>query len=112
MAKKNKRGGLVYSTNPDYSYEEESTESEIVPAGEQKLRIWLRRMKGNKEATVVVGFEGSDSDLSDLAKKLKSKCAAGGNAKNGEIIIQGNHRDKVLALLQKEGFSQAKKAGG
>jgi translation initiation factor 1 len=104
--------GLVYSTDPELmqSAEKERTE-EIAPA-QQVLRIWLERGKGGKESTVIKGFEGPDEQLAELAKALKNKCAAGGSAKDGIIIIQGNHRDKVLKLLIDRGFKQTKKAGG
>jgi translation initiation factor 1 len=106
-------GGIVFSTNPDYRPPEDDDTPEDAPAlDKQPLRIWLQRIKGNKEATIIKGFEGSDDDLDDLAKLLKTKCATGGNAKDGEIILQGNHRDKVLQLLLDLGYSKTKKAGG
>lgn len=105
-------GGLVYSTDPDLNLSEEQPQPEDVPAAQQMLRIWLERGKGGKEATVVKGFEGSNDSLTELAKLLKNKCAAGGNAKDGSIIIQGNHRDKVLKLLLELGYKNTKKAGG
>ncbi len=82
------------------------------PPAQQNLRIWLDRLKGNKEATVIRGFAGADADLAELARVLKSKCATGGNAKEGEIILQGDHRDKVLKLLLEQGYAKTKKAGG
>ncbi|MEY4927259.1 MAG: hypothetical protein RI894_1695 [Bacteroidota bacterium] len=75
------------------------------------LRIWLERQKGNRIATVVKGFDGENNDLERLAKALKSHCGVGGTAKNGEIILQGDHRDKVFAFLIAQGH-KAKKAGG
>lgn len=115
MSKKNKSGGgFVFSTNPDFKWDNNSDErtSGGVPADKQPLRIWLQRIKGNKEATVIKGFTGSDDAISDLAKTLKSKCATGGNAKDGEIILQGDHRDKVLNYLISQGYTNTKKAGG
>jgi translation initiation factor 1 len=111
---KNKRIGVVYSTNPDFSYENASdTEgSQDLPKGEQKLRIHLERLKGNKEATVIRGFVGTDETLEALGKMLKTKCGVGGSVKEGEVLIQGNHRDKVLQLLAADGYSNTKKAGG
>lgn len=113
---KNKRnndsGGFVFSTNPDFQPPVEETESRVAPPGQQALRLWLQRGKGGKEATVVKGFEGSDEALSELAKMLKNKCAAGGSAKDGEIIIQGDHREKVLKILLDLGYRNTKKAGG
>ncbi len=107
------RLGMVYSTNPEFEYssEEESQEESLSPS-QQDLRIWLdRKMRGGKVATIVRGFVGSEGDLKELAKMLKSKCGVGGAAKDGEIIVQGDHRDKVVDLLVKAGY-KAKKAGG
>ena len=115
MSKNKKhREGVVYSTNPDFDYEfSEDTEGvEDLPKGEQKLRIHLERLKGNKEATVIRGFVGSDMTLEALGKLLKTKCGGGGSVKEGEILIQGNHRDKVLQILVAEGYANTKKAGG
>lgn len=105
-------GGLVYSTNPDVRLGAEETPVESQEAAQQTLRIWLERVKGGKEATVIKGYIGPDDELLELAKFLKNKCATGGNAKDGIIIIQGNHRDKVLKLLLEKGFKNTKKAGG
>lgn len=113
MAKKNSTGGgFVFSTNPDFKWEAESEEPEALTPEQQQLRIWLQRIKGNKEATVIKGYVGPDGNLEDLAKILKNKCATGGNAKEGEIILQGDHRDKVLKYLLDNGYSKTKKAGG
>jgi translation initiation factor 1 len=115
MAKKIKNiiGDVVFSTNPDFVYETEN--NEIVGTlsnGEQNLRVWLdRKMRKGKVATLIQGFVGSDDDLKDLAKLLKTKCSVGGAAKDGEIVLQGDVRDKVMEILQKEGY-RAKKAGG
>lgn len=108
----NSLGGLVFSTDPNLQLEPDPEPVETSAADKQVLRIWLERVKGGKEATVVKGFVGSDESLSDLAKTLKNKCAAGGNAKDGVIIIQGNHREKVMKLLLDMGFKNTKKAGG
>jgi translation initiation factor 1 len=105
-------GGFVFSTDPDFRPPQaEEAESERAPAG-QTLRIWLQRGKGGKDATVVRGFQGSEEALAELAKLLKNKCAAGGSAKDGEIIVQGDHRDKVLKILLDLGYRNTKKAGG
>lgn len=115
MSKKQKPDarGFVYSTDPGFSFEEESEKAETLPAGQQKLRIWLdSKQRAGKAVTLVTGFQGTDEDLAELGKKLKSFCGTGGSAKDGEIIIQGDQRDKVLQWLQKNGYGQAKKAGG
>jgi translation initiation factor 1 len=111
--KKNRRG-IVFSTNPDFEYQyEENEEQEEIPANQQKLRVMIdRKQRKGKEVTLVTGFVGPDDELKDLAKFLKSKCGVGGSAKDGEIIIQGNHRDKVVDLLLDKGYSNTKKAGG
>ena len=105
-------GGLVFSTAPDFKIEEEETPVENKLAAQQTLRIWLERGKGGKEATVIKGFMGANDKFEELAKLLKSKCAAGGNAKDGVILVQGDHRDKVLKLLLELGYKNTKKAGG
>ena len=111
---KNKRIGTVYSTNPDFDYQYESDfEEETLPNNQQKLRVLIdRKQRKGKEVTLVTGFVGAEDDLKALGKLLKSKCGVGGSTKDGEILIQGNVRDKVMDLLQKEGYTQAKKAGG
>lgn len=106
------RLGVVFSTNPDYNYETSNeAEQETLAPAKQNLKIWLDRLKGGRVATVVRGFVGSDDDLSALGKELKKSCGVGGTAKDGEIIIQGDHRDRVLELLIKAGY-RCKKAGG
>jgi translation initiation factor 1 len=113
MSKK-QRTGVVYSTDPNFAYKYEETEDAVddLPKGQQKLRIHLERLKGNKEATVIRGFIGKVETLEALGKLLKTKCGVGGSAKDGEILIQGNLREKVLQLLITEGYVQTKKAGG
>jgi translation initiation factor 1 len=101
-------GGLVYSTDRSVSTTSNPT---TLPPQQQDLRIHLDRLKGNKEVTRVVGFVGKDADLDDLGRALKSKCGVGGNTKDGVILLQGDHRDKVLAYLNEKGY-KAKKAGG
>jgi translation initiation factor 1 len=112
MSKKNSIGGLVFSTDPNFKMEEEKPQYEDIAFDKQVLRVWLERGRGGKESTVVKGFIGSDDSLADLAKMIKNKCAAGGSAKDGIIIVQGDHRDKVIKLLQDVGFKNVKKAGG
>ncbi|HMX41199.1 MAG TPA: translation initiation factor [Saprospiraceae bacterium] len=105
-------GGLVYSTDPDFRPPAPADTAQEMPPEKQVLRIWLERIKGGKEATVIKGFSGPQERLEELAKLLKNKCASGGNAKDGIILVQGDHRDKVLKLLLDLGYKQTKKAGG
>jgi translation initiation factor 1 len=105
-------GGMVFSTDPDYKFETGPEPADSLSPEKQVLRIWLERIKGGKEATIVKGFAGPDEDLETLAKLLKNKCASGGNAKDGIILVQGDHREKVLKLLLELGYKNTKKAGG
>jgi translation initiation factor 1 len=109
--KKSLPGGMVYSTDPDWSPSEEN-KTDIIPPESQNLRVWLdRKQRAGKVVTLVRDFIGPDEELEELAKILKSRCGTGGSAKDGEIIIQGDFRDRVLDILTKEGY-RAKKAGG
>jgi translation initiation factor 1 len=105
--------GIVYSTNRDFKYDDPGPEQqETLPPAKQDLRVWLdSKHRAGKQVTLVRGFTGSDEDLQALARDLKSKCGVGGAAKDGEIIIQGNFRDRVVEILIKAGY-KAKKAGG
>jgi len=115
MSNKNKnRDGIVYSTSSDFNYKgsDDDNQAESKPNNQQQLRIWLEsNNRGGKKVTIVRGYEGDGSDLIDLSKQLKSNLGTGGSVKNGEIIIQGDFRDRVVSFLEKEGF-KAKKAGG
>ena len=102
-----KRLGVVYSTNPDFNYREETEVQEDTPEpSRQRLIVRIdRRNRGGKQVTLVSGFVGSDKDLKELGKTLKVKCGVGGTAKDGEITIQGDLRDKVAAILQGMGYN-------
>jgi translation initiation factor 1 len=113
MAKSHKnRSGVVYSTDPDFIYQEnDPAEPETLPPGQQQLKLLLDRKRAGKIATIVEGFVGSSSDLETLGKQLKTKCGVGGSTKDGIIIIQGDFREKIYEWLLKEGY-KVKKAGG
>ncbi len=109
----NSFGALVYSTDPDFKPEAETNEPNTLSPAQQRLRIWLEtKHRGGKAVTIIQGFEGSNTDLEQLGKQLKNACGTGGSVKDGEILIQGDHRDKVLQWLIKNNYSQSKKAGG
>jgi translation initiation factor 1 len=109
----NSLGGLVYSTNPDFNIETASFEELVTPEPAlQKLRINVdKKQRAGKMVTLVTGFNGLEKDREELGKKLKSFCGTGGSVKDGEIIIQGDNRDKVLQWLLKNGFKLTKKIG-
>lgn len=112
MAKKDKLN--FYSTNPNFVWNnEEEEENDTLPPQQQKLRVKIdRKQRGGKEVTLINGFIGTDEDLAALGKTLKTKCGVGGSAKDGEIIIQGNHVDKIINLLIEMGYKNTKKSGG
>lgn len=111
--KKNKRVDIVYSTNPDFGYDyDDEQENETLPNEEQLLYVSIdRKKRKGKDVTLIEGFIGTDEDFKDLAKKLKSACGVGGTAKEGEILIQGNHRDKIMKLLEEDGYKTKRKGG-
>jgi translation initiation factor 1 len=113
MSNKNKnRDGLVYSTNPNLSLETQNESSETRPPAQQQLRVMLdKKQRAGKKVTLITGFEGKDEDLQTLGKLLKSKCGTGGTVKDGEIIIQGDFRERVLKELIAMGY-KAKQSGG
>jgi len=100
------RLGVVFSTNPDFAYDTlVECEQETIAPEKQKLYVGIdRRNRGGKQVTLITGFVGSQEDLSDLGKSLKTKCGVGGSAKDGEILIQGDFREKVVTLLQSMGY--------
>lgn len=111
--KKNNSGNIVYSTNKDFNFnQQDDGNEESLGADNQNLKVWLEKnSRGGKTVSIVKGYIGNDDDLTDLAKLLKTKCGVGGTVKNGEIIIQGDHRDKIIQILTSAGY-KAKKAGG
>jgi translation initiation factor 1 len=112
MSKKNKNINVVYSTNPDFKYEEENQdEQETLEPQHQDLRIFLDRMGGGKVVSRVSGYVGTKDDIEALGKLLKQKCGGGGSVKDGNILIQGDHRDKLVKILSELKY-KVKKAGG
>lgn len=101
-----KRLGVVFSTNPDFHYEEEAEEEQLtLEPSKQNLIVSIdRKGRGGKQVTLVSGFVGSSDDLAELGRLLKVKCGVGGSAKEGEITIQGDFRDRVVALLKDMGY--------
>ena len=115
MAKKNdwkKREGIVYSTASDFEYSfQNQEEMNTIPPQQQQLRVLLDKSgRAGKQVTLVTGFVGTEDDLNDLGKMLKSKCGTGGSVKDGEILVQGDFREKIVDLLVKAGY-KAKRSG-
>ena len=104
------RLNVVYSTNPDYQYESiEEEEAETLPKNQQKLRVSMEKKgRGGKTVTLIRGFIGTEDDLKELGKLLKTKCGVGGSSKDGEIIIQGDFKQRIIELLKAEGYTQTK----
>lgn len=114
MSKKKKpdNRGFVYSTDPNFEFEEANVSVETLSPAQQRLRIWLdTKRRAGKAVTLIDGFIGKEEALQELGKKLKSFCGTGGSAKDREIIIQGDQREKVLQWLIKNGYKDSKKAG-
>lgn len=110
MAKNNRSstsgGGIVFSTNPDFNYQtNESEPGPTLPPRQQNLRVQLdKKSRGGKQVTLVTGFIGSETDLNDLGKRLKTLCGTGGSVKDGEILVQGDFRKKILNYLTQQGY--------
>lgn len=106
------RTGVVYSTNPDFEYEQNRpAEAGTLPPGQQNLRVQLdKKQRGGKQVTLVTGFVGTAADLEALGRQLKTLCGGGGSAKDGEVLVQGDHRDKILNWLVQHGY-RAKRIG-
>ena len=115
MSKKNKpdKNGFVFSTDPNFRFEEEEQENlDTLPPQQQKLKVKLEtKHRGGKTVTLIEGFVGKDEDLQQLGKLLKNLCGTGGSAKDNEIIIQGDQREKILQWLLKNGYKNAKRVG-
>ncbi|MBO4600565.1 MAG: translation initiation factor [Bacteroidales bacterium] len=111
MPKNKNKVGVVYSTNPDYQYQydDETASVETLPPSQQRLRVRMERSgRGGKTVTIVDKFVGSEDDLDDLGRLLKTRCGVGGSVKDGQIIIQGDFRDRLISLLLSLGYSQTK----
>ena len=114
MSKKNKSDirGFVYSTDPNFSFKEEQSATDTLPPAQQKLKVRLdTKHRAGKAVTLVEGFVGKEEDIVDLGKKLKSFCGTGGSSKDGEIIIQGDQREKVIQWLGKNNYINVKRVG-
>ena len=104
------RLNVVYSTNPDFQYEtDECEEEETIAKNQQKLRVFIEKKgRGGKTVTVISGFVGTEDDMKELGKMLKSKCGVGGSVKDGEILIQGEFKLRIIDLLKAEGYTQTR----
>jgi len=108
---KKNRKGVMYSTNPDFEFEYENEKINTLSNNQQNLKVCIDKHRAGKIAVIIKGFVGTAADLKALGKILKAKCGVGGSTKNGEIIIQGDLRDKVMDILAKEGYNY-KRVGG
>jgi translation initiation factor 1 len=115
MRDKNKKGreGIVFSTNPDFQYQYDNEEQvRTLPAQQQSLKVMLdKKARAGKQVTLVTGFIGQEEDLKELGKLIKNKCGVGGSTKDGEVVIQGDFRDKIVQMLLAAGY-KVKKVGG
>jgi translation initiation factor 1 len=112
MKHKSDKNGMVYSTNPDYAFDYGEEEVLTLEPAKQNLRVMLdKKQRAGKKVTLITGFKGSDFDLAVLGKELKSACGVGGSIKDGEILLQGDFREKVLALLVQKGYTKTKISG-
>ncbi len=110
--KNKKNSQIIYSTNPDYRYEDEYEETVTLPPSQQKLYLSLdKKQRKGKRVTLITGFAGNDDDLKSLGKRLKSACGSGGSVKDGEVLIQGDFREKVKNILEKEGYNVKLRGG-
>lgn len=108
-----KKRNIVYSTNPDYDYEDENEEIDTIENNKQQLKVLIdRKQRKGKSVTLITGFIGEGDDLKNLAKILKSKCGVGGAVKDGEILIQGEFKEKIFEFLISMGYLKTKKVGG
>ena len=108
---KNNRKGMIYSTNPNFEFEYDNEEMDTLANNQQNLKVCIDKHRAGKIAVILKGFVGTTDDLKALSKILKARCGVGGSTKNGEIIIQGDIRDKVMDILAKEGYNY-KRVGG
>ena len=111
MNKKKKKKGVMYSTNPNFKFEYENDQKKTLRPQEQNLKVCIDKHKAGKITVIIKDFIGSTDSLNSLSKILKVRCGVGGTAKNGEIIIQGNVRDKVMGILEEKGYNY-KRVGG
>ena len=111
MSQNKKKKGVMYSTNPNFKFEYENTQKKTLLPQEQNLKVCIDKHRAGKIAVIIKDFIGSTDNLNSLSRILKVKCGVGGTAKNGEIIIQGNVRDKVMGILEEEGYNY-KRVGG
>ena len=112
MKHKSDKNGTVYSTNPDYVFDYGDEEAITIEPAKQNLRVMLdKKQRAGKKVTLITGFQGSEFELAALGKELKSACGVGGSVKDGQILLQGDVREKVLALLLQKGYTKTKTSG-